>query len=631
MADPRLVSYIKKQLNAGYHPEQIRYSLLQTGWRSADVDEAIEAVHRELAPSAAPVPKAQPEAPKLDTRILIVAGIAVLLVAGFLLYPVFFKPDPKELLKNLLTKAREADNIRLTYKLSLGDKGMLGGILSDTNIEYMTLGKKTKTLIGLKFLGVQTNLATYSYKDVDVSCTEILGKLSCSPSTFSKNSYSLPSEYPSETNGSSSLLDKNQMIDKAVDKFIDRIEYKGTSEAAKRQCHLFRFSVKLGELNDIYSTDSFSSSLSMLGVNKYNESEIIADFCLDSETGMPSIFNASLQSESKVKRSKETAFSMSLTLDNFARDVKPEDVEIPVSFAIENVECNRGKFDIEILGLADKSVGLKTNVYESSIFESDKNKPLFTENHGRKQLSFGKKEKLHFEHKGSKGSSYNIEVCAEDECYTQYCYSYSFSQATKTGLAGFEVPSGGWLYDDNGTLTLQIERMESITGGLIQVTNVEANVMETKKMSKDTPINLSYSERAEFKVYGLPKLEVGDEYAASIKITYDNLDTGLAGFISSGTLTGTVTYSPIEAIPIESVPWETFPVPENESGSASFGFGYEENVQQETLDIQQPQQPEEPTNVCGNAICELDFGETLQNCPQDCGMKLISGIIGLGP
>jgi hypothetical protein len=66
--DPRLLDYIRRQINAGFRKQQIYDVLLQTGWYRDEVDAAFYIVVREMSTptqQAAPrPPQARPEVPQ---------------------------------------------------------------------------------------------------------------------------------------------------------------------------------------------------------------------------------------------------------------------------------------------------------------------------------------------------------------------------------------------------------------------------------------------------------------------------------------------------------------------------------------------------------------------------------------
>lgn len=109
----------------------------------------------------------------------------------------------------------------------------------------------------------------------------------------------------------------------------------------------------------------------------------------------------------------------------------------------------------------------------------------------------------------------------------------------KTGLSAFEIPTGGWQLTSAGALTIQLRNS---AGAAINVTTVAATVGTTtctltSGASGNLPTNGLYT--ATFTGCGTRTSGAG--YSANVTATYNNLDTGLSGFVSSGTLTGTVS------------------------------------------------------------------------------------------
>ncbi len=114
----------------------------------------------------------------------------------------------------------------------------------------------------------------------------------------------------------------------------------------------------------------------------------------------------------------------------------------------------------------------------------------------------------------------------------------SFSQATKTGLAGFDVPAGGWKLTSAGALTLQLKNQ---AGATIKITTVNATIGTTTCTTGVISQTIASNEQYTASLSSCALLSAGASYSATVKAVYDNQDTGLTGFTSSGTLTGTVS------------------------------------------------------------------------------------------
>ena len=115
----------------------------------------------------------------------------------------------------------------------------------------------------------------------------------------------------------------------------------------------------------------------------------------------------------------------------------------------------------------------------------------------------------------------------------------TYTQSTATGFTGFQIPSGGWQFTTGGVMTLQLKNM---AGANIQVTNITATYAGNLGYNGTASGTLSpgnqYTTVVTFS--GTPPAQ-GSTYSLDITITYRNLDTGISGFISSGTVTGTVS------------------------------------------------------------------------------------------
>jgi hypothetical protein len=115
----------------------------------------------------------------------------------------------------------------------------------------------------------------------------------------------------------------------------------------------------------------------------------------------------------------------------------------------------------------------------------------------------------------------------------------TYTQSTATGFTGFQIPSGGWQFTSGGVLTLQLKNM---AGANINITNVQATYAGTSGINTTASGALgpgsSYTTVVTFP--GVSPAQ-GSTYSIDMTITYRNLDTGISGFISSGTMTGTVS------------------------------------------------------------------------------------------
>ena len=129
--------------------------------------------------------------------------------------------------------------------------------------------------------------------------------------------------------------------------------------------------------------------------------------------------------------------------------------------------------------------------------------------------------------------------------------------SSATGFPNFIVPAGGWQYVNvpgppvTGTLTLQIR---NAAGGNIAVTAVDVldssgvalagtqcNSPNAAGALCSTGITMGPNAQQTFIVSAVPNVPTASSsYSLRVKVTYDNTDSGLTGFSSVGTLTGTV-------------------------------------------------------------------------------------------
>jgi hypothetical protein len=114
----------------------------------------------------------------------------------------------------------------------------------------------------------------------------------------------------------------------------------------------------------------------------------------------------------------------------------------------------------------------------------------------------------------------------------------TYTQSTAVGFQGFQVPTGGWQVNDT-TVTIVLKNM---AGANINITNIEATYAGTTTTSASPPYRVMGSNTEEtFYLSGLSGPSQGASYSVTIGITYDNLVTGLTGFPSTGTITGTAS------------------------------------------------------------------------------------------
>ncbi len=117
----------------------------------------------------------------------------------------------------------------------------------------------------------------------------------------------------------------------------------------------------------------------------------------------------------------------------------------------------------------------------------------------------------------------------------------TYTQTTATGFSGFNVPTGSWQLTDSGTMTLQVNNAMgsniriigfNVTQGATRVENVTNGA---------TGLAMSPGETLDLRVVGLPGGTSGSSYSLAVTIRYDNTDTGLTGFRSTGTLVGSIS------------------------------------------------------------------------------------------
>ncbi|MBL7160267.1 MAG: hypothetical protein ISS93_00240 [Candidatus Aenigmarchaeota archaeon] len=118
----------------------------------------------------------------------------------------------------------------------------------------------------------------------------------------------------------------------------------------------------------------------------------------------------------------------------------------------------------------------------------------------------------------------------------------TYTTTIATGFNPHSVPAGGFKISSGGVITMQLTNGAgatiSITAGGAGVGGSHVNAIT----SPATPITVAPGQTMQL-VYttGASTLTSGSGYSANANITYTNVDSGLTGFISSGTLSGTVS------------------------------------------------------------------------------------------
>lgn len=118
----------------------------------------------------------------------------------------------------------------------------------------------------------------------------------------------------------------------------------------------------------------------------------------------------------------------------------------------------------------------------------------------------------------------------------------TWAGSSVTGLSGFNVPSGGWKLSSTGAFTMILKNQ---AGARINVTTFQATygslIAYSSAAFNGTSVELAPNAQQTMTVNGLGSPSSGTSYSVKVDIIYDNLDTGLTGFKSSGTATGTVS------------------------------------------------------------------------------------------
>ncbi|MBI4021546.1 MAG: hypothetical protein HY369_04850 [Candidatus Aenigmarchaeota archaeon] len=117
----------------------------------------------------------------------------------------------------------------------------------------------------------------------------------------------------------------------------------------------------------------------------------------------------------------------------------------------------------------------------------------------------------------------------------------TYTTTAAVGFSGFNVPSGGFQLSSGGTLTVQ---MTNGVGATIRIAGAEAVVGATKASNTSAingQQNVAPGDTITITIPSLGTKTAGSAYTADVKINFTNINTGLDGFKTTGTLSGTVS------------------------------------------------------------------------------------------
>jgi hypothetical protein len=143
MANPEIIEYAREQLKAGHSVDEIRDSLIKTGWSKEEVEEAISAVQTQAPanPTTTPTqPGLKPGKLLYGLVLSITAGLLIILNTIRILAPsleeqiiinvIQFLPlSTEHTILTLVSGILMIIGAFLAYKTWGGIKGKIGGIL----------------------------------------------------------------------------------------------------------------------------------------------------------------------------------------------------------------------------------------------------------------------------------------------------------------------------------------------------------------------------------------------------------------------------------------------------------------------------------------------------------------------
>lgn len=114
----------------------------------------------------------------------------------------------------------------------------------------------------------------------------------------------------------------------------------------------------------------------------------------------------------------------------------------------------------------------------------------------------------------------------------------TWQQASATGFSGFQVPTGGWVVNSNGTISVLLKNN---LGSSVEVTDVDATVNGVATVTT-VPANATLAANGQqwfdMSGGGITAPSSGSSYSVSVSVDYTYTSTGAQGS-STGTITGT--------------------------------------------------------------------------------------------
>ena len=301
---------------------------------------------------------------------------------------------PKGIYKELTGKFQNIHNIRINYNINFSS-----GMNMKIPLEMDILDNQSKSTMEMSLFGETSIAAVYKIGNTSITCTESgnnYGKrnVDCVPSTYTSEGITIHSIIPkfnlSENNTYTLSLGKSKKI-------------------AGRDCYDFIF--KLHPNFEIKQENIIN------GIPSHQN--VTIEICLDKKNGAPLLMVIKKPFESKIMNKTAESELFRLQAENVSFDVNKKEFEIPYSYVLGRLSCNKNLISFHIIPLKEKNImNFKWNC-------STSNGTFFLEN-----TTIGKKEFVSISTTLNPGVNH-IEVCYNNECYTDNCYVEYYSPSVE--------------------------------------------------------------------------------------------------------------------------------------------------------------------------------------------------------
>jgi hypothetical protein len=328
------------------------------------------------------------------TFIIVLVAIAAL---GYIFLNFFQvgQTDPKQMLKDYNQKFENTKNLRLNYDFKMQAYSTL---IPEISMEFYKLNNDMKVLVS----AMGTTTASYIKNGMTVTCTES----------------SLGSLYTSNPlKCSVSQSDYQNMFKPKVDESLYNqtpVIYNGTKTIINRVCD--DFVLKLNE-TQLKSVSNPLTGLAISNTTPENASYIGYEICMDREYGYMASLNITVSSYSQLSGKSTETNLMSMTVTDISADVTENDLKIPVTFAISNVNCDENSIKFNLT--AFQNIMKPTITVTLSSYDNNVSTSMFKDS-----LISGETYSINAPTSSKLSGYYTTKVCIGNDCQSDSCYVY---------------------------------------------------------------------------------------------------------------------------------------------------------------------------------------------------------------